>query len=91
MKKILEAVSGKTGISPQDILSRKRDGKTADARGLFMYIARISGHPVKNIAAFVHRSVSNVYRQTNKIKAQARIYKSLSERIEDITRNVGSR
>jgi hypothetical protein len=56
-----------------------------------MYIARISGHPVKNIAAFVPRSVSNVYLMTNKNKAQARIYTSLSEQIEDITRNVGSR
>ncbi|MDR1340966.1 MAG: hypothetical protein LBK58_13075, partial [Prevotellaceae bacterium] len=43
MEDILRTVSEQTGIAPENILSRNRDGKTAAARHLFMYVSSISG------------------------------------------------
>jgi chromosomal replication initiation ATPase DnaA len=91
MEEILEAVSGRSGISPEDILSRRRDGKTAEARAVFMYVSSVSGHSNAEIAAFVRRTQSDVSSQIKKISVQKRIYKSLSKEIEDISRVVGGR
>jgi chromosomal replication initiation ATPase DnaA len=90
MNEILEAVSGRTGISTEDILSRKRDGKTAEARALFIYISSVSGHSNTSIAAFVCRTRSTVSTRIKMISVQKRIYKSLSKEIEDIARVVSA-
>jgi chromosomal replication initiation ATPase DnaA len=89
MEKILEAVSGRTGIPPEDSLSRRRDGKTAEARAIVMYISSVFGYSNTEIAAFVDRSRSNVSSRIRLIGIQAGIYKSLAGKIEDIWRTIG--
>jgi chromosomal replication initiation ATPase DnaA len=89
METILEAVSGRMGIPPRDILSRRRDGKTAEARAIVMYISSVSGYSNTEIAAFVGRTRSNVSTRIQLIGIQAVIYKSLAGKIEDIWRTIG--
>jgi chromosomal replication initiation ATPase DnaA len=87
MEKILETVSEHTGIPPEDILSRKRDERTAKARHLCMYVSSVFEYSNENIARFIHRTKSDVSLQIRKVAVQARIYKSLRKEIEDIAQS----
>jgi chromosomal replication initiation ATPase DnaA len=84
MEKILKTVSEQTGIQAEDILSRKRDGKTSEARSIFMYLASVSGNSNIDIAAFINRTPSDISTQIKMISVQARIYKSLHKEIKNI-------
>jgi chromosomal replication initiation ATPase DnaA len=81
MENILEIVSEQTGIPPEDILSRKRDERTAKARHLFMYISSVSGYSNENISRFIHRTKSDVSLQIRKIGTQEKIYKTQRKEI----------
>jgi len=83
MKNILKIVSEATGISSDDILSRKRDGYTSEARCIFIYFAHCSGESNTQIARFTGRTQGDVSHQLKKIKAQIRIYKSLNQKIKE--------
>jgi chromosomal replication initiation ATPase DnaA len=90
MEEILKAVSKQTGISAEDILSRKRDFNTSEARRIFMYIASSSGEPDKRIATFINRSRCDISQQLKVIRTQINIYKSLNKKVEKISNGIWS-
>jgi chromosomal replication initiation ATPase DnaA len=90
MEEILKAVSEQTGISVEDILSRKRNFETSEARRIFMYIASSSGEPNKRIATFINRSWCDVSKQLKTIRVQINIYKSLNKKVKKISNGIWS-
>ena len=57
---ILQAVSQKTEISSEQILSPKKDEETVDARYLLVYFLSHNGFCSSRIAAFIHKDVRTV-------------------------------
>ena len=84
MENILKIVSDATEIPKEDILSRKRDAKTSDARCIFMYFAYCSGESNTSIARFIGRTQGDISHQLKKITAQIEVYKSLNYTAQEI-------
>jgi len=60
MINILRAVSKVTGVSERELLSKKRDGDTAEARGIFCAICVAEGRKRREIGAFLNRESATV-------------------------------
>lgn len=57
---ILQFVSQETEISPEQILSNKKDEETVDARYLLVYFLHETGYSTSRIACFLHKDKRTV-------------------------------
>lgn len=57
---ILQAVSQETEISPEQILSPKKDEETVDARYLLVYFLSRNGFCSSRIASCIHKDIRTV-------------------------------
>ena len=85
MEDIIMKISDITGISVNDILSRKKTREICEARQIFIYISSNTfGKSHKNIAIFINRTRQNVSSQIIDFDQQIRIYKGLKNKVKEI-------
>jgi hypothetical protein len=81
---ILRAVEEVTGVNGEDILARKRDGRTVLARGLLVVVWREVGHRLINLQPWLNRDLSVLSRLSRTIDsvdgrlAKKRVYERLN-------------
>lgn len=89
MNDIMTKVSELTGVSVNDMLSRKRTHEVCEARQIFMYLSRkILGSPHKVTAAFINKTYQSVSSQIIGFDQQIRIYKGLRSKVTSIEREI---
>ena len=90
VNKIIEEVSRTTGVSVEDIKSKKRTANISNARKMCFYIIReITGMSYKDIGQeFNNMDHSTVLYNIQKIEQQLKIDSNLNSRVLDIINNV---
>jgi len=86
MEEIIKTVSEMTGISVEDMMSRKRDRALCEARQIFIYICHVKrGIPISAIARYINgRSCQTIALQFRSMEQQIRIYKLLRKQVNEI-------
>lgn len=84
LEKILKKVSEHTNVPADDILSKKRDAKTSEAKQIFMYLAYMYGETQQGIADFMHCTRSNITIQVGEFNYRADRYVSLKNTVNDL-------
>ena len=81
---ILIKTSEHTGVTIDNILSRKRDRRTSEARQIFMCIASRERFTHEEISKRLNRSRSSITTQVNQLNAQMIIYHSINTVVDKI-------
>jgi chromosomal replication initiation ATPase DnaA len=78
-------VSEFTGISVDDIKSRKRTGDVCEARSIFIYLSSsMYGKNAVSIGRYINRSHQSVLSQIKTIDQHLRIYKGFNIKVKKI-------
>lgn len=80
MDEILKLVSKKSGISGEEIIRKKGNLGTCEARRIFIYLA-YKNYSKRQIAGFLGRTIQNIGEQINIFNCELNIYKNLREKL----------
>jgi chromosomal replication initiation ATPase DnaA len=85
MERIISAVSEFTGVSADDIMSRKRTRNVCEARQIFMYLSHsVNGESIVSIAGYINRTHQDVSARLRDFDQHLRIYRGLNRRVREI-------
>lgn len=85
MDGIMTIVSEFTGVSIDDLFSKKRNSDICTARRIFMYLAATClGASNAEIAIYLNRTRQNIHDQLQCIDQELRIYRLLNQRVKQI-------
>ena len=86
MDVIIKRVSEFTGVTVDDICSRKRTHAICEARQIFVYLTtKILGTPLTSIAKYLNgRSHQTLSEQMINFEQQVKIYKGLNKSVNEI-------
>ena len=88
---ILQIVSQETGIPPEQILSRKKDEKTVDARYLLVYILKRNGFCSSRISSCIRKDIRTVNLILTRFEARKSSRKYFGILLDNIKKQLGNR
>ena len=86
MERLIQLVSDMTGVSIEDIKSRKRTGDVCEARQIFIYLSiNTYRYPSSLLASYLgKRTKQAILLQFRCLNRQMEVYKGLSSRVKEI-------